>query len=78
MKPKFCPNCAAQFLHTMEIETTDPEPESGWDCFCRTCYWSGDIYPDYQEVHPRPWKPGQRGWTEAEIEALILPWDWHE
>ena len=45
MCPKFCPNCAMP-LHAVGMETTDPDPENGWDCFCQACHWSGDIFPD--------------------------------
>ena len=55
--PMYCPNCgvllpaggqgAQPFTRTEKGEGTI---EKGWDCYCATCKWSGDIYPD-EEYH---------------------------
>ena len=51
MRPLFCPNCATLLpdgSHApQEFGTTDGSEETGWDCFCNACHWSGDIMPDY-------------------------------
>jgi hypothetical protein len=61
--PEFCPGCGARFLNGLGARVPlsaasgtrleagrfkDPTPVWGWDCWCPTCGWSGDISPDEQ------------------------------
>lgn len=42
-KPNFCPNCG----HTLpEGDHGAQSLVGGYDCYCDTCGWSGDINPD--------------------------------
>lgn len=47
-KPKHCPNCGAAHVSAVAFERTYPNVrgETGYDCYCAQCEWSGDIMPD--------------------------------
>jgi hypothetical protein len=65
--PKFCPGCGAKLRDTKKTrgavaigqpggpnDAAELEPERpwGWDCYCASCGWSGDISPDEQFDDP--------------------------
>lgn len=65
--PRFCPGCGAELRDTDKTravvavgEPTDgkaelePEHPWGWDCYCASCDWSGDISPDEVFDDPPP------------------------
>lgn len=69
--PRFCPGCGAEFRDTektrgvvavgqpsgpLGIAEVEPAEPWGWDCYCATCEWSGDISPD--EEFPPQKEPG--------------------
>ena len=52
-RPLFCPACGAPLPEgphgAQEFGRREPgelEDETGYDCHCDTCKWSGDILPD--------------------------------
>jgi hypothetical protein len=61
--PEHCPGCGARFTQGLGsrhplYDQGKPQPRGqvtatgpiwGWDCWCPTCGWSGDISPDDKE-----------------------------
>ena len=48
-RPVFCPNCGKKLPdgpHGAQGVTNTVSGRGGWDCYCETCKWSGDIMPD--------------------------------
>ena len=50
-RPGFCPNCGAALIGENAAVgiLDDSSGDGGWDCSCRTCGWSGDVYPDDEQ-----------------------------
>lgn len=54
MKPIFCPNCGKKRLDAVEYWIYSDWPETpekpyhgiGYDVYCKSCEWSGNIEPD--------------------------------
>jgi len=48
-KPKYCPNCGHSLkevkMGVVAISCIE-DKSTGYDCYCRKCGWSGDIWPD--------------------------------
>lgn len=52
--PHFCPNCGHHLNSVQPYWEDSSRPETidnpfkgmGYDCYCRTCHWSGSIIPD--------------------------------
>ena len=49
MKPKYCPNCGKKIKDCQAFVGMNGS-ESGWDCYCKYCHWSGDVLPDFGTV----------------------------
>jgi len=47
-EPKYCSNCGYRINDNMAIYNIDKFGEYGWgyDSYCKTCGWSGDILPN--------------------------------
>ena len=47
-RPRFCPNCGAALIgENAAVGILDERSgDAGYDTSCRTCGWSGDVYPD--------------------------------
>jgi hypothetical protein len=54
-RPLFCPNCAAALptderanaaVPIYSANTNANTGDGGYDCYCESCGWSGDIYPE--------------------------------
>ena len=57
-KPLFCPQCGKESLN---LEPFEGEYDGGYDCYCLTCEWSGDILPDDEaDIFGQPALPGKR------------------
>ena len=63
--PRFCPACGAELRDTERatalipvgppfgphgVQEVDPGVIWGWDTYCASCDWSGDISPDEEFV----------------------------
>ncbi len=63
--PHYCPNCGQGLINSMNASfwrdsgrastTEEPFKGVGYDCYCETCHWVGDIFPceDSQIVEKR-------------------------
>jgi len=48
-RPNFCPNCGQPVpddRNSAQGFSLGETGETGWDCYCAYCHWSGDILPD--------------------------------
>jgi hypothetical protein len=51
-RPSFCPHCGAALSpeERSAVPIYDPATgDGGYDCYCDTCGWSGDVYPDDEQ-----------------------------
>mgnify|MGYP001618310517 CR=1 FL=1 len=53
-RPGFCPNCGKLLPlgpHGAQPFSADEAgiEGRGWDCYCKSCKWSGDIMPDNED-----------------------------
>jgi len=47
LRPKYCPNCGKPLRsRSSAVKCVGPGGSEVWDCYCRSCGWSGDISPD--------------------------------
>lgn len=51
-RPNHCPNCGAALegRYAAVAILDDRSGDGGWDASCRTCEWSGDVFPDDEQV----------------------------
>lgn len=49
--PKFCPDCGAALTGETAVVgiIEDRSRDGGYDCYCASCEWSGDIWPDNEQ-----------------------------
>lgn len=49
--PKFCPDCGAALTDdTAAVGIFDGHTgDGGYDVYCETCGWSGDVFPDDEQ-----------------------------
>jgi len=62
LKPKHCPICGKKLSSIVWLVDTRGKPaekfmpishptfRNGFDCYCKHCGWSGNIYPDECEI----------------------------
>ena len=50
-KPNHCPNCGAGFVGEFAAVGIydDRSGDGGYDCSCRSCDWTGDVFPDDEQ-----------------------------
>ena len=51
-KLRFCPNCGAALeSENAALEIYDDRSgDGGYDCYCQSCEWSGDVWPDEEQA----------------------------
>ena len=66
MKPNYCPNCGIVLKgenSTVGIQFFDG---SGYDCYCKHCKWSGDIWPDDEAADHKVYlKNAEETWQKS-------------